>query len=202
MNCVQISGQTIKWPGICACCCRIADDSLALRGKKAPGKKGSPSHSKDWAVPYCHRCLTHIKAAQGLRAFSMRVLNRSVVFGLAGGLAAAVGFVAAAGKSVYLAAVLATVLAVATVLLILLTYAQCQAKYHEALQAKKVQRARLEQQLKALLSPSCCEEGRPAVEYDGWQGTAHRFFFASAHFARAFEKANPGKCLHEGQMPQ
>jgi hypothetical protein len=50
------------------------------------------------------------------------------------------------------------------------------------------------------LCSTCCEENARAVEYGGWHGSVHTFYFSHSSFAGAFERANPGKCLRGGQI--
>lgn len=200
MHCVQISARIVRWPGVCACCCQPADTSIEVSCTRVTGKKVIHTQTKSWDVPYCRRCFAHIKAAKALRAFSMLVIHLSIVFGLVGAALALLAAVAVYQRSVSSAVVLGLLLAAVTTAIILLTFSWCQAKYQRNVQAKKVQRARLEQKLNALLSQSCCDECRLAAQYDGWHGSVHTFYFASGQFASAFERSNPGKCLRDGQI--
>ena len=67
MKTVQISAHKIQWPGFCACCCGQADGSLEisytrvkyLRYGRTQVKRTDP---KSWSVPYCRRCLAHLRA--------------------------------------------------------------------------------------------------------------------------------------------
>jgi hypothetical protein len=52
----------------------------------------------------------------------------------------------------------------------------------------------LGRQLQRLLRRTCRCEG-PAVEYEGWYGTVHTFYFASEDYAAAFRRANAGKIV-------
>lgn len=87
-----------------------------------------------------------------------------------------------------------------TVALLVVTWRPCQEKYRRDLKAREAERARLERRLESLLCETCSEEGRFASEYDGWYGSVHTFYFSSADFAAALERANPGKCLRGGQV--
>lgn len=45
-----------------------------------------------------------------------------------------------------------------------------------------------------LMTDTCCTV-RPAVEYDGWRGSVHTFWFANDWYADKFIRANAGKVL-------
>ena len=200
MFCVQISARIVRWPGVCACCCNPADTSIEVRSTRITGKKVIHSHTKSWDVPYCRRCLAHIQAAKALQAFSMLVIHLSAVFGLLGAVLLVMTVGALHQRSVPTAVVLGVLIAVATTAFVILTFSRCQSRYQREFQAKKEQRARLEQQLNSLLAMSCCEKESLAAGYAGWHGSVHTFFFQSSQFASAFEQANPGKCLRYGQI--
>jgi hypothetical protein len=130
----------------------------------------------------------------------MRVIHLSLVFSLVGVGIAFLLFLALFSHSVALAFVLAMLTTALTVAIVVLTSSRCQQRYRRILRERQEERAELEEQLNALLSQSCCEEDRLAADYDGWHGSVHTFYFASAQFVRAFEEANRGKCLRGGQI--
>lgn len=84
MYCVEISARIIRWPDICACCSRPADTAIEISSTRTTGKRVIRTQTKSWQVPYCKRCLSHIRAAKDLRAFWRIVINLSLVIGLAG----------------------------------------------------------------------------------------------------------------------
>jgi hypothetical protein len=200
MYSVEISARIIHWPGVCACCCHPANTSIEVSSTRTTGKRVIHTQTKSWEVPYCERCLDHIEAAKALRAFSTFVIHLSVVFGLVGGVLAFFVFLALCQRSVPMAVILGLVITGLTAAIVIPTFWWCHAKYQRDVKAKKAQRKRLEDQLNALLSQSCCEEDELAAEYGGWHGSVHTFYFASKQFAGAFERANPGKCLRGGQI--
>jgi hypothetical protein len=200
MYCVQISARIISWPRVCACCCQPADTSVEVSSTRVTGKKVIHTQTKSWDVPYCRRCLAHIEAGKALKRLSMVVIHLSGLFGLVGGALAIVGFAAVYPRSVLIAIVLGLLLAAATTTVVILTFSWCRAKYQRDVQAKKAQRAKLEQQLNALLCQTCCVADQLAAKYDGWHGSVHTFFFANREFASAFRRINPGKCLQDGQI--
>jgi hypothetical protein len=197
---VQISARMIQWPDVCACCCQAADTRVEVSSTRTTGKKIIRSTTKTWNVPYCRRCLEHIDASKDLQSHSRFVLHPSLVIGVAGGLLALLVFALALTASVPLALVPGVATLVLTVAALLLTYEGFQEKYQRALAAKKAERDRLQRGLDALLSATCCAETYIAAAYQGWHGTVHSFIFSSQQFAAAFEQANPGKCLRDGQI--
>lgn len=46
-----------------------------------------------------------------------------------------------------------------------------------------------------------CRTTELAASYEGWSGTIHTFIFDNPDYARAFEDANPGKCLVSNGRP-
>ncbi len=200
MYCVQISARIIRWPSACACCCGPANTTVEVSSTRTTGKRVIYRQTKGWEVPYCKRCLAHIRAAQQLRSLSMLVVHLSLVFGLLGGLLALVVFVPLLLYSVPLAIIVGAVILAGMVIVLVITFNWCRQKYDRDVKTKNTERARLEQRLDALLSPSCSEESRLAADYEGWHGSVHTFYFSSQKFITVFERANPGKCLQGGQV--
>jgi hypothetical protein len=130
----------------------------------------------------------------------MFVIHYSVVFGIAGGMLVLLAFFATVKQSVGLAVLLALLCAIGTALIVVANLGWCQNLYRRRVAEKKAQRERLENELDRLLTHECCAQGELAATYDGWHGTVHSFFFDSKRFAHAFERANPGKCLRDGQI--
>src|SRR5688500_3741828 len=106
MYCVQISARVIRWPHVCACCCRGADTYVEVSSTRTWGKRVVHTHTRGWDVPYCERCLAHIQADRRLDAHSMFVLHQSVLLGLGAGLLALLVFLIALVKSPLLAVIL------------------------------------------------------------------------------------------------
>src|SRR5205085_4176030 len=147
MYCVQISARIIRWPGICACCGRHADTAIEISSTRTTGKRVIRTQTKSWEVPYCHRCVRHIRAAKELRAFSRIVLNLSLVIGLAGAfLSLPILGLLASGAAV-LAAFLGLLVVAGTVVFLVVTWRPCQEKYRRDLKAREAERARLERRL-------------------------------------------------------
>ena len=130
----------------------------------------------------------------------MLVIHLSPVIGLVGGFLTLVAFTLVSWWSLLGAVGLGLLFAAITTAIVVLTYPACRARYWKHVQIRKSKQARLEQELNSLLSASCCEEDSLAVEYNGWQGSVHTFYFSSRQFADAFIRANPGKCLNNGQI--
>jgi hypothetical protein len=49
-------------------------------------------------------------------------------------------------------------------------------------------------EMTSFMSRTCCAEGR-SVEYDGWYGSVHTFYFENEQYAQAFIAMNRGKVL-------
>jgi hypothetical protein len=197
---VQISGRIIRWPSVCACCARPADTTVEVRSTRTTAKRVIDTQTKSCDVPYCNRCLSHIQAAKELGAFSRIVINGSWLIGIAGTVATllTLGFIP--WESVFLAPVLSLLMVAGTVGLLVLTWQRCQEKHRLDLEAREAERARLKRHLESLLSKTCSEKTRLAAQYHGWNGSVHTFYFSSAGFAAALERANPGKCQRGGQV--
>src|SRR4051794_4471700 len=144
MYCVQVSARIIHWPGACACCCQPADTSIAASSTRTTGKKVVHTHTKSWDVPYCRRCLAHIRAAKELRSYSRIVIHRSVVIGLCGAVFAGLVFWLVAQKLLSLALILGLLAGVGAGVLLVATFAQCQEKYRRDVQSREAERSRLE----------------------------------------------------------
>src|SRR5262249_29993964 len=158
------------------------------------------TQTKSWDVPYCNRCLSHVHAAKELEMFSWVVIHLSLVISLVGTALSLLVLGLIFRKSVTLAALLSLLVIVVAVVLLVTTWRPCQRKYRRDLKARDAELARLEHRLESLLSDTCSEASRLAAEYDGWYGSVHTFYFSSADFAAAVERANPGKCLRGGQI--
>lgn len=196
MYCVQISARIIRWPDICACCCRQADTSVQISSTRVTGKRVIHEQTKSWDVPYCQRCLDHVQAAKQLSQFSMFVMHWSVVLGSIGGFIAFLALLVVAGETLIPSAVILALTAVVVVA----SFSRCQRKYRRDKNEKEARRAELKRRLDSLLSPDCSQKGRFAAQYDGWYGTVHTFYFSNGTFADRLERANPGKCLRGGQI--
>jgi hypothetical protein len=200
MYCVEISARVIRWPGACACCCRRADTSIEISNTRVTGKKVIHTQTKSWEVPYCRKCLAHIKASRELRRFSTFVPHLSVVFGLVGAAVASVLLFALIQRSAPLAICLAVLAGATTAGVVAATYRWCWDKYDREVRAKQLRRRELEDRLESLLCRDCAEEEHLAAEYGGWYGSIHTFYFSSGEFADLVEEANPRKCLRSGRI--
>jgi len=174
--------------------------TVEVSSTRVTGKRVIHTHTKSWDVPYCTACLAHIRASRALRSFSMRVTHLSFVFGLFGAILTFFALLLTFPYSAVGAILLSLAAAGATAGFVCFTYPWCKQKYLTLLGEKKRRRKILEENLRLSLSSTCCVEGALAVQYEGWHGSVHTFFFSSSHFARAFTQANPGKCLSRGQI--
>jgi hypothetical protein len=199
MYCVEISARIIRWPSVCACCCRRADTTLEISSTRVTGKRVIHSHTKSWEVPYCRRCLAHIDVLLELRRFSLFVLHLSVLFGLIGGAVGLLLLFAFIRSSVPLAIALSFLAAAATTATVVATFRWCNERYKREVQAKQARRRELEDRLASLLCGDCSEKDQ-AAEYGGWYGSIHTFYFSSSKFAALVEQVNAGKCLRSGRI--
>lgn len=103
-------------------------------------------------------------------------------------------------KSRTLAIVLSALTGATTLGLVIATFKHFQKGYLKHKARKKSQREKLERKLDSLLCPTCAEEEQLAASYEGWSGSVHTFWFASAAFARLFRASNPRKCLEDGEI--
>jgi hypothetical protein len=199
MPIVQISGRVIDWPGVCACCCQLADTVLGV-GRTRLGVAAGADEPR-WRIPYCSRCLQHIEAAGEVQALTrqaqatarLRPVVTACVFGsglflccaVTGLLIAAIGapailvFPFLAGPLAYLAYQL-------------LTWEQTRLAERREAAAETVRRA--EERARKLLRPTCCDLG-PAVSYEGCYGAVQTFDFSNPEFVAHFKNLNGKKCL-------
>lgn len=61
MPTVKVSAVVLHWPTCCVCCCGTADTTLPVSAERESGVKVIRTQSKTWAIPYCTRCLAHMK---------------------------------------------------------------------------------------------------------------------------------------------
>jgi hypothetical protein len=189
---VQISARMVQWPDVCACCCRAADTRVEVSSTRTTGKRVIHSTTKAWSVPYCNLCLEHIQASKDLQSHRIFVWHPSLVISAVGVFLSLILLVS---KLVLGLAAFAVTIGV-----LVLTYKWSRGTYERAMKAKEAEREQLKRRLDSALCATCCEQVAIAAGYEGWHGTVHSFTFASQQFAAAFEQANPGKCLHDGQI--
>jgi len=127
-----------------------------------------------------------------LQSHSIFVWHPSLLIGIVGGLLSVVAFI--------FMPILGLAALALTVGVLVLTYKWSKGKHERASKAKEAERDELKRRLDSLLSSTCSEDAEIAAGYDGWHGTVHSFSFSSQQFAVAFEQANPGKCLGDGQV--
>jgi hypothetical protein len=76
---IDVSGSRIMFPPECACCCDIADTLLQVSATKTRGKRVIHTSTNVWDVPYCSRCVRHVKAAEFARSLALFFAALSVV---------------------------------------------------------------------------------------------------------------------------
>ena len=60
---VTVAGETLRWPGWCACCFQPADASFAAEHTGGDGPFFLFEETHGWDVPYCSQCLEHVQMA-------------------------------------------------------------------------------------------------------------------------------------------
>jgi hypothetical protein len=55
---IDVSGRQFTFPPICACCNGSADAEMTVSASNSTGKRANA-----WDIPYCRRCVKHVKAA-------------------------------------------------------------------------------------------------------------------------------------------
>ncbi|HEY1188815.1 MAG TPA: hypothetical protein VGE74_14265, partial [Gemmata sp.] len=74
---VALSARIIRWPDYCACCCGPADTSVEITFTRVSGVKVVRTQTKGWRVPYCTRCLDHIRYSKRLANFGWLIFPRT-----------------------------------------------------------------------------------------------------------------------------
>src|SRR5258708_35922121 len=71
---IHVSGHSFVFPPKCACCCGAANAELSISATKSSGKKVVHKKTHVWDVPYCDRCLEHVRAMESAERIA-RVLG-------------------------------------------------------------------------------------------------------------------------------
>lgn len=67
---IEISGKLLMFPHACACCGAAPDDEIRVSSTKSWGKRVIHTESRVWEVPYCTRCITHIRRSESAGSFA------------------------------------------------------------------------------------------------------------------------------------
>jgi hypothetical protein len=86
---VDVSGAILRFPEECACCGACPDTDLAISASRSWGKRVIRTEEREWAVPYCARCLEHVRRSRDAGTFA----RAATVFSIA--LAAITGYLEA-----------------------------------------------------------------------------------------------------------
>jgi hypothetical protein len=162
---LQISARLIQWPDRCACCHEWADSKLYCAYTRTTGQRVIRHDSRGWDIPYCKRCLAHLRENRSTRAACNQ---RLAVVGVAFCIVLFLG-----GAQYAIASMVGALLVGVGVGFLYLG------------RMKKMQAAMSEH----------CRVLDEAAAYRGWEGTIHSFWFASADFAEAVRDCNRSKCL-------
>jgi hypothetical protein len=162
---LRVSSIVLTWPHSCACCGGAPETHLRASVSRTRQNEARMTTSW-WEVPYCLRCARHIAKDRSARRFGA---------GAGAGTAVLMLMVIVSQADLITAAWLSGA-AVATCLLGLAL------------------RQKLRTDARKLMVPACAAPGL-AVEYRGWDGTAHELVFTSKPYLEAFTAANQPKTL-------
>ena len=171
---VSVSARLIDFPARCACCGEPHDRTVHATAGRSGGER------RNWAVPYCDRCLRHHEAGPVLREASDGVRSATVWLVVCLSLSAAASALAVASPSCG-APLLATCLLLAAVFWLFR-------------RSRVSWRDEVGRELTRTFRRGCACEG-PAVRYEGWSGSVHTFAFASESYAADFERLNLAKVV-------
>jgi hypothetical protein len=79
---VDVSGRIFNFPHKCACCYATADSSLTISATRSWGKKVVHRESKSWDVPYCSRCVQHLRSVRAAGQFASILSFFSIILGI------------------------------------------------------------------------------------------------------------------------
>jgi hypothetical protein len=209
---MALRGPSIRWPNLCACCCREADTSVKLdkRVKDSSsnwftGTTTTRYETRSWDVPYCKSCLAHIHEERAYRQFSESAIHLTWVVVIVGGIGWVIAAVASTGFGwpdalyyVWIGFLVALV-----VLLAWLTYPACRTRYQREVAAIEGRRAAIKSRVESNMCERCSSRAHLAVRYDGWREESHYgewreewhyFAFGSELFAQLMLEINGERC--------
>lgn len=202
---VQISARLIRWPTVCACCTGRADDVYRTTHTRVTGTRVVRTNSRWWDVPYCSACLDHVDAHSRARSVTAAGSTAALVGGIVLGLAVTSFGACCCGPGVFAPPRAAgdnqgpvqagAVIITLGSLLLGAGVAVGGYLWSRKLEADARQRRRQAVRYAESLASRCCRTLDAAVEYNGWHGSVHTFWFANPQYADAFVRANPGKVL-------
>ncbi len=202
---VEVSARLIRWPDRCACCLGRANTVHETTHTRVTGKKVIRTDSRSWQVPYCTNCLDHVDAAS--KAKSITTAGAYSVLGCGLLVGAGVAFLGSccctpavftpvqvneANRGVAAVGLVAGV--AGSVGLALVAVAGAYHWYRQLAADARRRRKEATEYAESLASHRCCTLDA-AVEYEGWYGSVHSFWFANPDYAEAVARANPGKVL-------
>ncbi len=195
MECVEVSARILHWPQCCACCSGPSDTWVEVSYTRYSGVEVIRTQTKSWKVPYCNRCLAHMKASKDLARFGRFIPYLPALLIVAALAAAAAVLPFLIRLPAFVGVLLGSVWVAVVTLGVVALYPPSARAYRGMLHRRERDRQLLEDRLERSLSEGCAEERKLAVEYAGWNGSIHRFYFSSRQFAREFRRANAGKVL-------
>jgi len=78
---VDVSGHRFVFPNQCACCSATPDCELTVTASRSRGKRVVHTETKSWDVPYCVRCIGHVKAVGAARSLATLLTFLSILLG-------------------------------------------------------------------------------------------------------------------------
>ena len=100
---VDLSGIRFAFPNECPCCGGMPDGTLVISASRSKGRRVVRTEVRAWNLPYCNRCIKHIKDVATIRlqlkllAFvsiavgALMAVTVSLLVGATTGVAALVG---------------------------------------------------------------------------------------------------------------
>ncbi len=197
MLCVDISARIIRWPDSCACCCRNADTSVSIAFSKSRGTEVIRTTTVAWRVPYCNRCLNHVRLSKEIADISQNsfVVHGSLVVCVLGIITSLVVSFNGYFISDEIGLRRGLLSLTGTVVTIALTHGFFKIRYERKTNQMRIKAIELGNRKDSFTCSSCADKDSLAVSYGGWYGTVHRFHFANTRFASQFRSLNKGKCF-------
>ncbi len=198
---LSISARIIHWPNRCACCMENADTWHHARASREKGVKVIHVESKKWKIPYCRHCLEHADLFEERDEITDQKANGILFVGILSGIVAILigGFCGSLllrhvqennGFPPILAVIAGMIFFFGGVGSIIGTVVLTRRMKRKNADLRK----QLTTKAKSLQCPTCRSD-IPAVEYEGWSGSIHTFWFANPNFAKDVKQLNAEKVL-------
>ncbi len=195
MHRVDISARLIDWPRNCPCCLRPADTKIDVSATRITGVKVIRELTKTESVPYCRKCLSHMNASARLVHFRWKVVHRPAVFALLAIVLVCTGVMLLSTMPALYAVVFGTIWAALFCLGVYVLFPWTIRSHRKALLNREQARMAIENAISENLCDGCVVEDVVAIEYAGWSGSVHTFYFSNPSYAHQFREANARKIV-------